>query len=506
MSWLQSVSFLASAAVSLLSCHRAPALQMSGETTRLMRGEAAPRESAVFDGQTLRLRGARGETLGLQVRMSEGSQHAAVVILPPSVAAVTAFVVSSLEVRQPSSRLYGESRGRGTYPDILSPQADGTVPSSELAYFDIEIRGAAAPGTYHGELMLDGTSVPVTLDVSRARIDADHDPLVWAFYLPKEIARVHGLADDDSPSELATERTYYDLFRAHGVMLAADLPPARFASRERFVRDVRYWPVGIDITSDDAIADDVHHWLALFEGLDATPFAIPIDEPHTPAQKARARHIADVIGQAGGGRPRLLRGVTDVVDDDVYADAIDVFISPKNLPALAHERQPRGERFWTYNGRPPEAGSMVLDAEGVALRTWGWIAYRYDIELWYAWEALYFSDRYNGGGPTDVMRDPITFDERRKHGDDWGNGDGLLAYPGPRPSIRLKALRRGLQDRLLLRELESCGGGEVARRISRRMIPRALSEAGTTPAWPTLETTWEEARGEVLDAIEATCP
>src|SRR5208283_3291118 len=107
--------------------------------------------------------------------------------------------------------------------------------------------------------------------------------------------------------------------------------------------------------------------------------------------------------------------------------------SPKNLPALAFERQGRGEQFWTYNGRPPEAGSMILDTDGVALRTWGWIAYRYDVELWYAWEALYFSDRYNGGGATDVMRNPITFDERRKGrgGEgDWGNGDGVLAYPG----------------------------------------------------------------------------
>ena len=36
-------------------------------------------------------------------------------------------------------------------------------------------------------------------------------------------------------------------------------------------------------------------------------------------------------------------------------------------------------------------------------------------------------------------REPITFDERRKGGEDFGNGDGLLAYPGPLPSLRLKA-------------------------------------------------------------------
>ena len=127
---------------------------------------------------------------------------------------------------------------------------------------------------------------------------------------------------------------------------------------------------------------------------------------------------------------------------------------------------------------------MILDTDGVALRTWGWIAYRYGIELWYAWEGLYFSDRYNGGAPTAVFEQAITFDERRKGGEDFGNGDGVLAYPGPLPSLRLKALRRGLQDRLLLLELERCGGGKEARAIAEKLVPRALGEAEVTPSWP----------------------
>jgi hypothetical protein len=149
---------------------------------------------------------------------------------------------------------------------------------------------------------------------------------------------------------------------------------------------------------------------------------------------------------------------------------------------------------------------MVLDAEGSALRTWGWIAERYHVELWYAWEGLYFSDRYNGGGPRDVMHDPITFDERRRRGSDFGNGDGVLAYPGPLPSLRLKVLRRGLEDRLLLEELDALGGSDAARDIVRQVIPAALGEAGGGTTWPTTEVAWEHARLQVLDAIEGLCP
>jgi hypothetical protein len=415
---------------------------------------------------------------------------------------VSAFSVRSLAVRDPSTSMYGKSTGPGVYPDVLVPAKDSVT--GNLAYFDVAITDSAIPGRYRGELAIGNRRTEVVLDVSHARIDLSKSPLVWVFYSPAEIARTAGFADDDGPAAIAKEAEYDALFRAHGAYLASDLPPSRFAARKQFVHDVSYWPVAIDTRSDASIVSDVNQWIALFRGTGVTPFAIPIDEPRTTEDKRRARRIAELIGESGGGRPALLRAVTDKAYDS-YGDTMDVFVSPANFPAIRNERERRGERFWTYNGRPPAAGSMVLDTEGAALRTWGWIAQRYDIDLWYAWEGLYFSDRYNHGGPTDVMVDPVTFDERSKGGSDWGNGDGVLAYPGPLPSLRLKVLRRGLEDRLLLRELENCGARELARDIVRRTVPRALGEARQVAAWPTTEIDWEHARNDVLDAIEARC-
>ena len=318
------------------------------------------------------------------------------------------------------------------------------------------------------------------------------------------MARVHHLTDGDSPELLDKERQYAELFRAHGAFLASDLAPARFLARRTFMHDVKYWPVAIDSTSDEAIERDVHRWLDLFRDTGVTPFCVPVDEPRSDEAKQRARHVADVIGRAGGGRPLLLRAVTDAWSPG-YGDAFDIYFSPANFPNPARARRATGERFWTYNGRPPSAGSAILDTDGIALRTWGWIAERYDIELWYAWQGLYFSDRYNHGGPTDVIHDALTFDERSRGGSDFGNGDGVLAYPGPRPSLRLKALRRGLQDRLLLRALAACGAAGSARRIAKRMMPRALGEARAKLGWSLAEPVWESARSELLDAIEKEC-
>jgi hypothetical protein len=503
MSWSRWVSCLFSAALGVLACKPAPALQVLGDSTRLEDGRASPQSSALFDGKVVRLRGARGETLGLTLRIADGRPRVVRLELPGDAAATKGFSVRSLEVKEASTNLYGESLGSGRYPDVLVP-APASVTADKNAYFDVEISRAALPGHYRGTLSVSERSLPVELDVSSASIDLGQEPLVWVFYLPRELARVHGLADDDSPALLQKEGEYQALFRAHGAFLASDLGPERFEARRHFMQGVKYWPVAVDTSSDESIERDVHRWLKLFGGTGVTPFTIPVDEPRTDEARQRARHIADVIGRAGGGRPALLRGVTDAWSS-IYGSAIDVYFSPANFPETARKRRALGERYWTYNGRPPGAGSLILDTDGIALRTWGVIAERYEIDLWYAWEGLYFSDRYNRGGPTDVLRDSLTFDERSKGGTDFGNGDGVLAYPGPLPSLRLKALRRGLQDRLLLRELRRCGGAETAARIARRVVPRALGDAGAKASWSLDEPTWELARLEVLTAIEREC-
>jgi len=494
-------SFLACAT---LACGKGPPVQVLGDSTRLRANEPSPKVSPFFDGERVHLRGARGETLGVEVRIADGRERLVTLELGGGIG-VKSFAVGALEVKEPSTDMYGPSTGRGRYPDVLRPTT-GAVPSSELAYFDVVIPEHAEPGRYTGSLRIDQRALPVTLDVSRAKIVLDHAPLVWVFYAPSELARLHGVPDDDSPAELALEARYYELFRAHGALLASDLSPARTAARRDFMHDVKYWPVAIDTSSDEAITRDTRAFIEEFRGTGVTPFAIPVDEPKTRAQKQRARHIADVIGAAGGGRPLLLRAVTDA-RDPIYGDAIDLYFSPDNFPAVAAEQRGSGVRFWTYNGRPPAAGSMILDTEGTALRTWGWIAQKYGIDLWYAWEGLYFSDRYNDRTPTDVLHDPVTFDERTnpRGGSDFGNGDGLLAYPNALPSLRLKALRRGLQDRLLLRELERCGGSEAAQKLVARVVPRALGAAKGSPSWSLSEPAWEAAREELLDDVEAAC-
>jgi hypothetical protein len=469
---------------------RGAELAIVSECASLRREDQLPATSPLYDGVRVRLRAARGETVALQVRTR--GHGAATRLALPAPARVDAFALQWLNIRQPSTGMYGPSRGAGGYADPLRPSAQ---PVQGEALFDVVIARDAAPGLLHGTLTVGDRAIPVELMVEPMTIDLDDDPLVWIWYMPAEIARAHGLPDEDR-ALLPLERSYHALARAHGAYLASDLPPVRFLARQELMRGTRYWPITIDVSSDASARADVTQWLSLLAARPQIGFTIPVDEPHTAEERARTRQAGERIGR----HDRLLRAVTAAPTDELRA-AMDVFIGPWSRPP----------HRWNYNGTPPAAGNMVIDAAGPGLRSWGWIAERYQVELWYAWEGTYFADRYNEGGATDVFHEPLTFDQRRRAGarsPDWGNGDGVLFYPapdGPWPSLRLKMLRRGLQDRLLLRALSRCGAADVAATVARTLVPHALDEGRGAAAWPSNDDAWEAARARLYDVARARC-
>ncbi|HEY5938320.1 MAG TPA: hypothetical protein VIU61_26895, partial [Kofleriaceae bacterium] len=122
--------------------------------------------------------GARGETIGIQVRHREGGT---VSLEVPGIA-VTGFAVESFPVTRPSTALYGGSRGTGHYADGLVP----AKPASNPAYFELVIRRDAEPGTRTGTLAIGDARFPVTLAIAPATLP----PLprsVWAYEDPREL-------------------------------------------------------------------------------------------------------------------------------------------------------------------------------------------------------------------------------------------------------------------------------------------------------------------------------
>ena len=473
---------------------RDPVLQIVGESTRMRIGDPAPASSPWFDGQRVALIAARGEVIGLQIA---GHGAGPVVMGFPSAraggdprVAVRSYAVQTFTVRRPSTAMYGGSHGAGRYPDGLVPDPR---PVSDPAYVELEIARDAAPGVVAGELAVAGRTLPVALTIAPVTLP----PLpvrVWAYEDPREL----GWTASDEAACIA-------LFRDHGVLLAPDVHLEHWAARRHLFAGIRDVPVWISDDPAEAAAQ-VARWIAIFEGTGQVPFAIPIDEPHRPELRRKLRALADAVRAAGSGPTTFRLAVTDDPHPE-YGDTIDLYISP----LAAHLTGDRVER-WTYNGTPPQAGSMVLDAEPPGTRTWGWIAWRWRIPIWYVWDAVYWHDRHNRrrgvpvpGRPlaldAEAAADPVSFDD----GEDHGNFDGVLALPGCRSTLRLAALRRGYQDYALL-ELAAACDRRAAEQIAAQLVPRALGDAGDRPAWPSDEAAWEAARQKLIDLASCAAP
>jgi hypothetical protein len=468
-----------------------PSLLVVGESLRVKAGALPATSPWIVDG-TLSLVAARGETLGFQVfHRAEGPSTLAI----PGID-VRGFAVESVAVSRPSTAMYGGSQGEGAYPDGL---VASTSPTTNPAYFEIAVPRDAA-GAHTGELVVAGQRIPVSLTIAPVTLP----PLrldVWAYFDQRELAWAGGHTSQPAkatPREAtAVERECIELFRAHGVLLSPDLTLEAYQARKPLLAGFPFIPAVISEEPAKA-ADEVRAWIAATKDAGQIPFAIPIDEPGAQA-RPKVRALAEAVRAAGGG-PKTFRYAVTAEPHADLGDAIDLYIH-WNAAHLTGDTRER----WTYNGKPPRAGSMVVDTASPGMRTWGWIAHRYAIPVWYVWDALYWHDRHNRKGAPlpgralDVRRDAASFDD----GEDHGNLDGVLALASNgrcQPTLRMAALRRGLQDRALLELAATCHPTETAA-LAARLVPRALGDAPADgdPAWPADEAAWEAARKKLLD-------
>jgi hypothetical protein len=177
-------------------------------------------------------------------------------------------------------------------------------------------------------------------------------------------------------------------------------------------------------------------------------------------------------------------------------------------PARAAAARAVGKQTWIYAGYRPSTGTVLTDTEAVSLRTLGWIAAMAGTARWFLWETTAWYDGNRGGrGPFDPFVTAETFHNRDG---DVLMGDGVLLYPGRQrdlftdhsvgltgvlPSIRLKNLRRGIEDAGYLSLARGSHRAE-AEVIARGLFPRVLAEArpGEPPAWSERGAPFFEAR------------
>ena len=252
-------------------------------------------------------------------------------------------------------------------------------------------------------------------------------------------------------------------------------------------------------------APDVRYFWYITDEPDSTRF---------PWVKERAEWIHSNTGSGKSLPVFTTTGYKKGLEGDIDIWAAYNGVDLNELPQI----RKRGGDHWFYNGNRPRYGSVILEAAAVDLRMNSWVLYKYGINTHFIWHSTAW--KHNGQGPKRHLQQNVFGTALTFINDDmeWGNGDGILFYPGRMPyypaedrglnrvlpSIRLKNIRRGQQDANIMWMAEQKVGREKVLSIINKVVPRALSEVSMKDPVPWSEKgdDYERVRQELLSLLK----
>ncbi|MGE3180276.1 MAG: glycoside hydrolase domain-containing protein [Phycisphaerae bacterium] len=174
---------------------------------------------------------------------------------------------------------------------------------------------------------------------------------------------------------------------------------------------------------------------------------------------------------ASAESPRSL-GLNQVPNYDF--DDVGMWVAPAKWqqPDVIEQQRALGAETWMIPDEPPFSGSLHAAAPPVDAQVIPWIAYLYDLDGIWLTEGIEATKSSNQHAPL-VLPGNAAF-----------GPDSLSA------SLRLKRLRRGLQDYEMLRLLEGNGKALLAKTTAKQLVRWALADACLENLISTKETGW----------------
>ncbi len=437
------------------------------------------------------------------------------------------------------------------HPLTLEPLVGGRfaampfdLPANETHGFwvDVYVPPDASPGEYHGtyRLVAEGhepIDIPVTLavwDFALPRLSALKTALGSPAHRMRGYYRRRAAADQEAePDDWdAIERQCAELLSRHrinanpppGTLNPVQQPDGTFripAKKVDALREFvdRYHVSACSIPHPRRWIQDpeeqrskLHAWLSAFdraiEELDRPEVTFYIylrDEPNDMEAYNYVRLWGRAIRES---MPRVKVLVVEQTwpQEERWGDlygAVDIWCPLFSLfkPKSAAARQGLGEEIWTYTALCQRARTPWWHTDQPLLnyRVPCWIAFSYDIR-----GLLYWGGMSYWQGVDDPWTDPKTLDRRSGAGGASGalfNGEGVLVYPGRAagyegiaPSMRLKALRDGIQDYDMLILAAQRGKAAEARKL-------VADLASSWFDWNPDPAAYDAARGRLAELI-----
>lgn len=221
-------------------------------------------------------------------------------------------------------------------------------------------------------------------------------------------------------------------------------------------------------------------------GWDKKSYVYILDETTKRSEERQAERYAELLHKANkatGARVKFLLtddprphslGGTKTANTFLYND-VDIWTLRYyyffgRIPAV-RERQKAGKEIWWYsytNDSVKRNPSFVIDKPHIDSRIWGWMMEEWNVDGLLNWGFNRWGKATTGEGWRDPYRDPLSLIKGRLR----SNGDTCLVYPGyykpygltdvtagPVASLRLEALRDGLEEREYLKIAKTFSGG-----------------------------------------------
>jgi hypothetical protein len=269
-------------------------------------------------------------------------------------------------------------------------------------------------------------------------------------------------------------------------------------------------------------------------GWDTKSYLYVLDETTKYSEERQAERYAQALHNADRAadakvkffltddpRPHSLGGTKTAntfLFDDVDIWSLRYYYFFGRIPAV-RDRQAAGADIWWYsyvNESVADTPSFVIDKPHIDSRAWGWLMQKWDVDGLLNWGFDRWGKPTTGNGWRDPYQNPLSLVKGNTH----SNGDTSLVYPGyyPRyglddptlgavPSLRLEALRDGLEDREYLKIADTYpgGGGEVAHALDKVITsvpPVRQANVFKFPTYTHSNAVYDAQRDEIAQFIE----
>jgi len=395
-----------------------------------------------------------------------------------------------IEVRKPSPK---SKEGAGWYPDALVPLAapkgapfDVPAGTHQPLWVDVAVPRDAAPGEYAGTITVSAAGRKLGAVEVRLTVLDFALPDVPSFRsnfggLGGRVAKGHK-TDPNAPEFRALERRYAEAMAAHrlsppipGYLYPRPKPdgsvdPAEtHAALKEWIETFHVNGIPLRFQGKDrekSVRYLQSMWAYLKEnGWEKLAYIYVLDEPNDAEAYEQVRQRAKLIHEA---QPCIKVLCTEQPTPSkpewgTLVGSVDLWVPlwPLFDEKPGAERLAAGEELWSYTalcqgGKGRDTPFWQLDFPLLNYRVPAWTSWRYGMKGILYWTTVFWEK------PDEIWTNPLTYK-------DAYNMEGALFYPGagvgidgPVASMRLKALRDGMEDYEYFRLLAERAGADKA--------------------------------------------